>query len=103
MKSRAIGRPVIYFWQFVMLQECSIMENTETVWKPDTIRIVIIITAREMDGSRLYLSGNNYDRFIYYCINLSLSCEGENITYSVNKGCFQIIQLQDKTYPNENV
>ncbi len=38
---------------------------------------------------------------IYYCINLPLSCQGENIkniTYSTNKGCFQIIEPSDSTY-----
>lgn len=39
--------------------------------------------------------------YIYYCINLPLSCEGENIkniTYSINKGCFQIVEPTDSTY-----
>ena len=38
---------------------------------------------------------------MYYCINLPLSCEGENIkkiTYSINKGCFQIVEPADSTY-----
>ncbi len=47
------------------------------------------------------LGESEIDETMYYCINLPLSCEGENIQnikYSVNKGCFQIVHPQDKTY-----
>ncbi len=38
---------------------------------------------------------------IYYCINLPFSCEGDNIksiTYSINKGCFQIVESSTNSY-----
>lgn len=47
------------------------------------------------------ICGSEKDGHVSYCINLPLTCEGENIksiTYSINKGCFQIIEPADKTY-----
>lgn len=43
--------------------------------------------------------GGDEGNTVYYCFNLPLSCEGENIktiTYSINKGCFQVIQPADE-------
>lgn len=44
------------------------------------------------------LSGNQDDGTGDYCINLPFHCEGENIesiTYSINKGSFQIVEKED--------
>ena len=46
-------------------------------------------------------SGSDNDQEISYMINLPLVCEGENmdtITYTVNKGCFRILQPKNKPY-----
>ena len=46
-------------------------------------------------------SGSDQNKEIGYMIDLPLVCEGENmdtITYSVNKGCFRILQPKDKPY-----
>lgn len=60
----------------------------------------ISVTKGTSDG---YVLGSSEDAegTIYYCINLPLSCEGENIknvTYSINKGCFQIVEPADTPY-----
>jgi len=47
------------------------------------------------------LSGHEADYSISYVINFPLSCEGENIesvTYSINKGFFQLIEATDDIY-----
>lgn len=46
-------------------------------------------------------SGSNDNNEISYMIDLPLVCEGKNmdtITYSVNKGCFRILQPKNKPY-----
>lgn len=61
----------------------------------------IPITIGEESGNGYVMGGSEKDGHVSYCINLPLSCEGENIkniTYSINKGCFQIIEPADKTY-----
>lgn len=55
------------------------------------------------DTSASYVLGSleGEEGTISYCINLPLSCEGENIknvTYSINKGCFQIVEPADTSY-----
>lgn len=48
-----------------------------------------------------YMGANRVEGTMCYCIDLPLYCEGENvknITYSTNKGCFQIIEPLDSTY-----
>lgn len=47
------------------------------------------------------ICGGETEGSVNYCINLPLSCEGENIkhiTYSINKGCFQIVEPVDSSY-----
>lgn len=42
-----------------------------------------------------WVLGSSEDGSGYYCLNLPLSCEGENIdsiTYQINKGAFQIVE-----------
>lgn len=46
-------------------------------------------------------SGSDDNKEISYMIDLPLVCEGQNmdtITYSVNKGCFRILQPKNKPY-----
>ena len=48
-----------------------------------------------------YMGADEAKGIMYYCINLPLLCEGENIrniTYSINKGSFQIVEPADSTY-----
>lgn len=53
-----------------------------------------------------YMGADEAKGTMHYCINLPLICEGETIktiTYSINKGCFQIIEPTDSTYLIDSV
>ena len=59
----------------------------------------IHIAENEINGG--VLSGYETKGTVGYCYNLPLICEGEaiqTITYSINKGCFQIIEPIDNSY-----
>ena len=60
--------------------------------------ILPVTVSNDYAGSVL---GGDGGSSVYYCFALPLSCEGQNIktvTYSINKGCFQVIQPKDAQY-----
>lgn len=59
------------------------------------------ISIGDVASNSWVFGGDERDYSVNYCINLPLSCEGENIksvTYTVNKGTFQIVEPADDPY-----
>lgn len=94
------GHAATNYWKHTSLEKVSDAFTVKVYAQELTSDNSISISGDESVES--YVMGSSEtEGTIYYCINLPFSCEGDNIkniTYSINKGCFQIVEADTNSY-----